>query len=997
MPEADQYLQEFIEEAKSHIDNVEQAFLDTEHFRQNETLIHDVFRAIHSIKGTAGFFQLPQIVSLSHAMENVLGQMRTGTVSLTDDALDVLLSCTDVLKSMIYDAENSNHVDITHYLSGLDGILNPKDGQPLDGVPQTTEGQTDQASPPPLPVKEKFRPILEKQAKKGHQVYRLSIPFNLDFPLYGQAPYKLFSELQDVGEIIDATCDGEEAESLEHIAKALEALEKDQTVTLELLVTSILEPALFSESVQLPLAYVEPLDMTKVNQAPAKAVPPVADIQPATAQPVATQPAPASEKPEANTHHIKPEETIRVHVKLLENLMALSGEMVLARNQLLTAFKNKNTESDTMGKILQNIDILTSRLQEEIMLTRMQPIGNIFNKFPRVIHEISKNLGKDIALNIEGKEIELDKTMIESLSDPIIHLVRNCADHGLEPPHQREQAGKPLKGTITLRAYHKRGLVAIEVSDDGSGINVAAVKQKALEKGLITQQEADTLTDAEVSRLIFLPGFSTAQAVSDISGRGVGMDVVSRNVEKLGGTVDIHSVPGAGTAITMFLPRTLAIMQSLIVGVLNHRFALPQTGVVQVVNLTKSSGVSRLERIQNAWTLRLRGQLIPVIPLKDVLELPGETSPTGKGKVVIINVLKRQVGLWVDEVFDTEETLVKPLPASLKGCMAYAGVTIMGDGKISLILDPEGLAKKYGISMAEEEKKVAEDKAHTAQDQEETQEAQSMIMFCCSGPEHYAVDINMVARVETILASDIEHIGEKMYVTIRGKTIQVIRPEDHLPVQRNEYTQHKLTVIIPNMVKRPVGMLVEKIIDSVKARFDLESNQLNTTGIFGSILYNNRIVLVLNMFELFETAGAEASKEAKASAALNLRVLLAEDTPFFLKIEAKYLQDAGCTVTTAENGKEALNILKQQPRGFDLIVSDLMMPEMGGLDFIKQARQIPDCAHLPAIALTSMKADAYEVQAAESGFNAFENKLHKDHLLETIHKLLNKQKGVSTP
>lgn len=616
------------------------------------------------------------------------------------------------------------------------------------------------------------------------------------------------------------------------------------------------------------------------------------------------------------------------------------------------------------------------------MKTRMQPIGNIFNKFPRVIREISKNMNKEIALYIEGKEIELDKTMIEGLADPIIHLVRNSADHGLEIPDEREKAGKKRKGSITLRAYHKSGLVAIEIEDDGAGINVENVKRKAVEKGIVTEEQASKMSESEVHKLIMEPGFSTAKSVSDISGRGVGMDVVRSNVEKLGGVVEIDSKQGMGTTITLLLPRTLAIMKSLIIGCEGQRYAIPQTSITQVISLKEDEIETKLEHINRSKEFRLRGKLLPVINLSDILGLKknGEQA----SKIVVLNVFKKQLGILVHSLFDTEETLVKPLPVFLKSCIAYSGVTIMGDGKISLILDPEGLAKKSGISLKPEPETVG----ISSSDRDKIMlEYQSMMMFKCSGPETYGIDINMVSRVETVSVSDIEDIGSEKYAKIRGKTLRVIRPESYLPVQKNEYNRKKLTVIIPNLISHPIGILVDKIIDNTKSNFVLDTEQIKAPGIFGTIIYQNRIVIILNIYELFELADPVNHPKANNDIILSKRVLIVEDTPFFQHIERKYLEATGCTVTVAENGKEALDILKEQ--SFDCIVSDLIMPVMGGLEFIQHVRKDSRLREIPAIALTSMTSDSYINRALENGFDAFENKLDKVSLLKTVDSVMN--------
>ncbi len=989
----DEFLQDFLDEAKTHIEEIETAFLDTDAFVKDTEKINDVFRAIHSIKGTAGFFRLTTIVTLSHAMENVLGKIRSKELEFSDEVLDCLLFCNDILKQMVYNVEQSESTDISAYLKQLENLAQNKPiktSEPKNEIPEppkempqdtSTKPQEPEVSPEPIAVIEeaqpepeiikpvsmnisshiddRFYPELKKLIKKGKKIFKIAVPYNKNLQTYYKNIDKLFDEVSEIGDIHDVFTDIDHSHGTTDVTALLNSYDEKETVRLEMLITSILEYDLFLEAMMFPPEWVLHIKSGALAKKQNREI----------------------KRDETPTKILSTEESIRVSIKLLENLMALSGEMVLARNQLLNAFSNKNTEQSVMSGILQNIDSLTSKMQQEIMMTRMQPIGNIFNKFPRVIRDISKDMNKEITLNIEGKEIELDKTMIEALADPIIHLVRNSADHGLESPEEREKTGKNKKGCITLRAYHKSGLVAIEIQDDGAGIDVDAVRNKAVEKGIITRKQSETMSDSEIHKLIMEPGFSTAKSVSDISGRGVGMDVVRSNVEKLGGVVEITSKKGWGTTITLLLPRTLAIMKSLIVGCEGQRYAIPQTSIMQVVSLKEDELSTKLEHINRSKEFRLRGKLLPIINLSDILGLKksGETA----SKIVVLNVFKKQMGILVHKLFDTEETLVKPLPVFLKPCIAYSGVTIMGDGKISLILDPEGLAKKSKINFKHE---TEEDNLSSAEREKIMLEYQSMMLFKCSGPENYAIDINMVSRVETISVSDIEDIGNEKFAKIRGKTLRVIRPENYLPVQKHDYDCDKLTVIIPNLISHPIGILVKKIVDNTKANFVLDTEQIKAPGIFGTIIHQNRIVIILNLYELFELADPINHPKVNNDIIISKRVLIVEDTPFFQHIERKYLEGTGCTVTVAENGKEALEILKEQ--NFDFIISDLIMPVMGGLEFIQNVRKDSKLRDIPAIALTSMTSDSYINRALDYGFDAFENKLDKVSLLKTVDSIM---------
>ena len=997
MNTTEDFLQDFVDEAKAHIEKIENLFLDIDNLKKSKESINDVFRAIHSIKGTAGFFQLKTIVSLSHAMENVLGKIRSGSITLTDDVIDCLLMCNDILKTMIFDVEMSKKTDITNCLTQLKeisrqniqsaGSVESKENLMPAKTKVNTAFEDKIISPAIKPWREpsirvynkalplatvtasadidkKFHDSLEKSAKRGHKIFKVVIPYENGIPGHIKNLYKFIENIREIGEIVDAFTDAAETHNPDEIAKFLRNYDDEEQVRVEFLITSVLELELLCEALEIPPSWV----LFITHEHVAKKVPDDYDIVVESA-----------DLP-------KKTESVRVNLKLLENLMGISGEMVLVRNQLLTAFKN-NYDEEIMSGIVQNIDNLTSRMQREMMLTRMQPISSLFNKFQRGVREISRNLNKEISIYIEGGDVELDKAMIEALSDPLIHLARNSADHGIEEPDHREKIGKPRKGTITLKAYHKNSYVVIEITDDGSGIDLDEIKRRAVEKRFLTLEQSESISSKDIYKILFYPGFSNAKTVSDISGRGVGMDVVKRNVEKLGGVIGISSRKGAGTAVTLTLPRTLAIMHALVIKTGIHRFAIPQTNVSHVIDLNANSSGTKIEHIHNAREFRFRGKLLPVVDLSEVLKIQ---SGTISNKIMIVaNVFKNEFGLLVDSVYDTEETLVKPVPSYLKPCSAYSGATIMGDGKISMILDPEGIIKMAGIHF--EDEIVDEFKISRVEDENVMLEYQSMIFFKCSGPELYAIDMNMVSRVESINVSDIQKIGSENYIRIKNKVIKIIRPESYLPVTNCDYECEKLTVIVPNLVSNPIGILVNNIVDNIKARFALDIEQIKSRGIFGTVIYDESIALILNIYELFEMADPDnypVTMEAELEVSKSvLSVLIVEDTPFFQHIEAKYLESVGCTVTIAQNGMEALEILRNKK--FDAIVSDLAMPVMDGLEFIQHVRKDSRLKDVPVVAVTSMKGGNYINKALEYGFDAYESKLNKETLIRAVYNTVN--------
>lgn len=801
--DTDDLMQEFVEEAKTHIEAIENAFIASDELMQNADAINTVFRAIHSIKGTAGFFQLKAIVSLSHAMENVLGKLRAGEIAFNDDILDVLLFCLDKLKAMIFDVDNSNDTDISEYVNKLQDITAPSSSSV---EPRSHDEKKPQS--PPVSPKESITDNVDNLVKKGHKIYRINTKIsNMD---------AFCASLSEVGCIIEAKPDA-------------------------IVCTSVLDHELFCMSMELPPDTVEQIKSDGPNNQD-------------------------KDKEKDRDKKVIPtaDDTIRVHLETIENLMALSGEMVLARNRLLNAYTNSADET-VFSKLLQDVDILTSRMQEKIMLMRMQPLTTIFNRFPRVIREMSKKLNKSIELHMEGKEIELDKTMIEAITDPLTHLIRNAVDHGIESTGDRIAANKPETGYVMLRAFHKSGMVAIEVRDDGMGIDAFEIKEKALEKDVINAEQAASMDEQAALRLIFKPGFSTSKIVTDISGRGVGMDVVLSNVEKLGGSVSVSTEKGKGTTITLFLPRTLALMHSLVVGTAGQRFAIPRSAISHVLSLNEQELTTKLRHINHSQGLFIRNRFVPVVYLTDLLGIKRSSEPASK--IVILSVMKRIIGILVHTIEDIEEMLIKPLPSCMSDCTAYLGATIMGDGSVSMILDPDGLIKiaKVADKQSSTDKKNKSSEKNTSKD--EVTDKHGLVMFNCSGPERYGIDTDNVARVVTVSSDEIEQIGEhffaKVPINALTKTVRVIRPEDYLPVNNKGYKKDKLTLIILKTSGQSVGILCDRIIDNVYKRIMPETGHIVSEGVKGIVVMdeaaiNNGIVIILNARGLLKLCGANA-------------------------------------------------------------------------------------------------------------------------------------------
>jgi two-component system chemotaxis sensor kinase CheA len=532
--------------------------------------------------------------------------------------------------------------------------------------------------------------------------------------------------------------------------------------------------------------------------------------------------------------------SLRVDVGLVDKLMNLVGELVLARNQILQ-FTTTQTDSAFISAT-QRLNLVTSELQEGVMKTRMQPIGNIWSRFPRIVRDLALQCGKQVAVEMEGKSTELDKTIIEAIKDPLTHVIRNSVDHGIEPPDVRRAAGKPPEGLIRLRAFHEGGQINIEIADDGGGIDPARVRAKAIHRNLITADQAGRMSDHDSIKLIFLPGFSTAEQVTNLSGRGVGMDVVKTNIEKIGGTVDVQSTIGDGTTLHIRIPLTLAIIPALMVTSGHERFAIPQVSLLELVRLEGESARTQIEGIQHALFYRLRGKLLPLAYLNEQLGL----APGGDPDVVNIVVLKaegRRFGLIVDAINDTEEIVVKPLGKQLKGIAAFAGATIMGDGRVALILDVMGLAKRARVvSDLRSDVDAASAVPATA-----IAEADlcTLLLFRVSANDRMAIPLSMVARLEEFPLTQIERSAGREVVQYRDEILPLLS----LPAYFGEavdVSQPVRRVIVLSENGHRVGLVVDQILDIVSAPMNVQRRG-GRRGVLGSAVIGQKVTDLLDV------------------------------------------------------------------------------------------------------------------------------------------------------
>jgi len=541
--------------------------------------------------------------------------------------------------------------------------------------------------------------------------------------------------------------------------------------------------------------------------------------------------------------------TLRVDVDLLDALMRLAGELVLTRNQLLRGVGE--TADPVLSRTTQRLNVITTDIQESIMKTRMQPIDHLWSKLPRVVRDLGAQCGRQVRLTMTGQDTELDRALLEAIKDPLTHLVRNAVDHGIEDPLVREAAGKPREGTLSLRAYHNSGQVVIEVGDDGAGIDPAKIRAKAIERGARTTSQLDEMSDTEILQLVFEAGFSTAAAVTNVSGRGVGMDVVKTNLEAIGGAIELDSVVGQGTICRMRVPLTLAIVPALTVEAGTDRYAVAQASLLELVALDPTQAASQIETVAGAPVYRLRGALLPLISLSDILagkdtfEVPqGEVSQV----IVVLQAGNRRFGLLVDRVLNTEEIVVKALSPRLKTIGVYSGATILGDGTVALILDVQNLARR--ALRADAAERAAEANALRAADV--VGEAERLLIAGVGDGSQVAIPMSMVTRLEMISASDVESVGSREVVQYRGKIIPLIRLDRHLGVY-SERQPSELPVAVYSQAGHSVAIVMDEIIDIVE-HVAADRSEVDDRGFVGSVVVRGQIVGLLDVEQAIAAA-----------------------------------------------------------------------------------------------------------------------------------------------
>jgi two-component system chemotaxis sensor kinase CheA len=895
----DDLLREFLTESGEHLDTVDAELVRFEQDPNNQTILRNIFRLVHTIKGTCGFLGLPRLEALAHAAETLMGRFRDG-LPATSESVTVILSTLDRLKAILADLEATG----TEPAGSDDDLISELD-RLASAEPEP------QAAPAPAPEPVLPDPV-SRELKPGEVTLdELEAAF-LAAPGPGEA---------DFAAPVSAPVEAPKAEAPKVEAPKAEAPKAEAP-----------KPAA-------PKA-VEP------KPAAPKAEP--AEAESARAEPAGDTEAVVATETTAAGSKIQ---TIRVNVDTLEHLMTMVSELVLTRNQLLEIARR---HEDSSYKVpLQRLSHVTAELQEGVMKTRMQPIGSAWQKLPRVVRDLSAELGKQIDLVMVGAETELDRQVLEVIKDPLTHMVRNSADHGLESTAGRIAAGKPARGTIRLAAYHEGGTITIEIADDGKGLDLAAIRKKAVERGLAAQADVERMTDAQVAKFIFDAGFSTAAAVTSVSGRGVGMDVVKTNIETIGGIIDIATTAGRGTTFTIKIPLTLAIVAALIVRAGEHRFALPQVAVLELVRV--DAGAQRVERINGSPVLRLRERLLPIVSLTGLLgQSGGQGDETAQaGFVVVAQVGRERFGILVDEVFHTEEIVVKPMSAKLRHIPMFAGNTILGDGAVVLIIDPNGVARQVAQGVQGSSGHADSDAEAEASEMGDTKT--TLLVFKGGQGSFKAVPLSLVTRLEEIECDKVEWLGGRPLIQYRGRLMPLV-PADPAITIRSEGTQ---ALVVFSDGERAMGLVVDEIVDIVEERLDIEI-AADRSDLIGSAVLRGRATDIINIAHFLPLAYDDWARGPKRAEQVST-LLLVDDSAFFRDMLSPVLKAAGYQVVTAASTDAALSILQSDPR-IEVVVTDLEMPGRSGFDLVAAMRSgEPRVAGLPVIGLTgTVGADAVE-------------------------------------
>lgn len=1027
---------EFLVESFENLSSINEDLTHLEKDPSDKDLLNKIYRTVHTMKGSASFLGYKKLQEITHAGENLLDELREGNIEVQSEIIDTLLETFDLCHAFLKNIETTDsegEVDTSSNINKLEALLNGSQTQTSDQVlanDQSAAMNQNELSEQKIDVESG-----EDDLDSLVAAHREITPSDESADTQGSddggisaAALESLQELVSDGKIDNSVFEdlgaeesepSQQAQSMEPVAS--EPVEQTSNEVSSAAMDSLKE--LISEG-KIDSSAIDELQSIDVPSESPKVEATKVDVQfetGKTQEVVSEAPKPARNDG-LDTGKSIADSFVRVNVNVLDKIMNVVGELVLNRNQILQyASRSDNSE---FNRLSQQLNVITSELQSEVMSTRMQPIGNILTKFERLVRDIARSNDKKISLKLTGQETELDKSLIEAIKDPLVHIIRNSCDHGIEDVDTRLDSGKSESGHISIKSYNESGQVTIEISDDGKGLDPAQIGAKAVEKGLVTQAKLESMSESQIINLIFKPGFSTAKKVTNISGRGVGMDVVKTNIEKIGGAVSVSSIKGSGTVFKLRIPLTLAIVPSLMIKSEGETFAIPQQNLVELVRLETSEELEKIEKFSGSEFLRLRGQLTPIfrlggeLSLKEVNERAtqlklvsdnhGESSQAGERKqslftdeglkdqalnIVILSAEDNVYGIVVDEIMDTEEIVVKPLNNQLKEINIFGGATIMGDGRVALILDALGFLSAVSELDVEKSDEIVSDESGSLGDP--STEYQENLLFRLYDDRIYAIPLTLVARLEEFKADQIEKTGHQKIVRYLDAPMPLIGVEktlgldgDSLINKEHLETHETVNCIVTKIRGRNFGIVVKEIMDISIDHANIDDTAVDREGIMGTIFINDRTVPLLDLYAIMMAQNLGVFKREKK--VINVEnqktILLVDDSPMYRKLESDSLIEVGYKVVTANHGEEGFAMLQKQD--FDLLITDIEMPNLDGFGFARKVRrEMPDKT-IPIIALSTRVSEQDREKGRDCGFDHHLEKFKKDEVVELVDSIL---------
>ncbi len=941
----EELLGEFLTESNENLDSIEQQLMNLETNPDDAELLDSIFRAIHTVKGSCGFLNLTNLERVAHAGENLLSRIRSLKFLVNEDIVSLLLECADAIKQLLEgladtgQEPNLDHSDLIGRLQVCERFVMGEDV--AQGEAPEKSGEAELVEP--------LAWLVGFEDAVIHALIQAEMLTAADIISAG------FAKLKGIEPLTSADALKILGVAKGHVDKPSVETDKTEQAAQQGQVSVEEEPTPASAKADKNEQVAE----VKAEVAKPSSPPPAAK------KAVAGNDSPAAQqakRPAASNA------SVRVDVGLLDELMNQVGELVLTRNSLMQMISASG--SMEFMRVGRDVDQITEQLQEQLLRTRMQPIQTIWSSVPRIVRDIGKQLDKKIKVIMEGEDTELDRTILNALKDPLTHIIRNSCDHGIEPHHIRVQQKKPVEGTLHLSAIQESGFILITISDDGGGIDADIIKEKALKMGSLTEEQAAVISPKAALQLIFNAGLSTAEKVTNFSGRGVGMDVVRTEIERVGGSVDIDSTLGRGTSLKIRIPLTLAIISAMVVGCKNQRFAIPQMSVRELLSAPDSSEEWRLIAGQPFY--RLRGKLLPILRLKEALLFAEDEKPSGS--IVVADIGDRTFGILVDQIFGAEEIVVKPLGVHFQHLNFYGGSTILGDGVVIPIFDCNGLASMVKLST---EAEVAKD-YNQGNEEGDLGEQQHALIFM-QGEQRFVIPMTLVERLECLEATRIEKTASGEVLQYRGEVIRVLRWGDLLGIGSgiDDPTAQMYCLILSDGGKR-MCLQVDQVIDIVEVSFDIKRPSDNPLFL-GTTVIQDIATEVVDVFEVVQQA--DPNWFAQPNDMKKRKILFVEDAQFFRHLVIPVLESMNFSIKTASDGVKACEILNSyQP---DLILTDIEMPNMNGYQLAQWISEQPNLQGIPVVALTAQN----EIDD-ESLFSDVISKLDSQELAEHLTKIL---------